>query len=173
MTIIVAAGHVHADLDDGRADQDVELAVAEAAHLGVAVGGLHPAVDQADPERGEQRAQADRLALGGDGALGLVAGALLDQRHDDERPVAERPPPSRTFAQVPSRSSGRRMPGPDRHAAGGRRAQVRDVEVGVEHLAERPRDRRRGHQQHVRRAAAGLGLELRRAGRRRTGAARR
>ena len=43
--------------------------------------------------------------------------------------------------------------------AGRRRPQVGDVEVGVEHLAERPRDRRRGHEQDVRRAAAGLRLE--------------
>ena len=43
----------------------------------------------------------------------------------------------------------------------GRRPQVRHVEVRVEDLAERPRDRRRGHQQDVRRAcAAGLRLEL-------------
>ena len=34
-------------------------------------------------------AQADRLALGRDRAVALV-GAFLDQRHDDERPVAER-----------------------------------------------------------------------------------
>ena len=44
-------------------------------------------------------------------------------------------------------------------APGRRRPQVRHVEVGVQDLAERPRDRRRGHQQHVRRAAAGLRLE--------------
>ena len=49
--------------------------------------------------------------------------------------------------------------GPDRDPAGRRRSQVRHVEVRVEDLAERPRDRRRGHQQDVRRAAAGLRLE--------------
>ena len=66
---------------------------------------------------------------------------------------------SRTFRHVPSRSAGRLDPGPDLDPAGRRRPQVGDVEVGVEHLAERPRDRRRGHQQDVRRAAAGLRLE--------------
>ena len=42
-----------------------------------------------DAERREERGQPDRLALGRDRAVALV-GALLDQRHDDERPVAER-----------------------------------------------------------------------------------
>ena len=51
------------------------------------------------------------------------------------------------------------MPGPDRDAAGRRRPQVRHVEVGVQDLAERPRDGRRGHQQDVRRPAARLRLE--------------
>ena len=52
------------------------------------------------------------------------------------------------------------MPGPDRDPALGRRPQVGHVEIRVEDLAERPRDRCRGHQQDVRRVAAGLCLEL-------------
>ena len=49
---------------------------------------------------------------------------------------------------------------PDRDAALGWRPEVGHVEVGVEDLAERARDRRRGHQQDVRCAiAAGLRLE--------------
>ena len=75
MTIIVAAGHVHADLDDRRPDEHVEVAVAEPGHLRVAVGRLHPAVDQPDPERREQLAQPDGLALGRDGAAALGLGA--------------------------------------------------------------------------------------------------
>ena len=66
---------------------------------------------------------------------------------------------SRTFCHVPSRSAGRWIAGPDPDPAGRRRPQVRHVEVGVEDLAERPRDGRRGHQQDVRRAPAGLRLE--------------
>ena len=42
----------------------------------------------------------------------------------------------------------------------GEGAQVGHVEVGVDDLAEGPRDRRGGHQQDVRGAAAGLRLEL-------------
>ena len=63
MIIIVACGHVHADLDDGRADEHVQLAVAEAGHLRVAVGGLQPAVDEPDPERREQLREAGGLGL--------------------------------------------------------------------------------------------------------------
>ena len=66
---------------------------------------------------------------------------------------------SRTFCHVAVELVRAADPGPDRDAPRRRRAQVRDVEVGVEDLAERPRDRRRGHQQDVRRASAGLGLE--------------
>ena len=40
--------------------------------------------------------------------------------------------------------------GPDRNPARRRRPQVGHVEVGVQHLPERPRDRCRGHEQHVR-----------------------
>ena len=150
--------HVDPDLDDRRADQDVQLAVAEAAHLGVALGGLEPAVDHPDTERVEQRGQPDRLALGGDRAIAVVD-ALLDQRHHDERPVPER----RLVPDLAPRAVevGRALdPGPDLDPARGRRPEVGHVEVRVQDLAERPRDGRRGHQQDVRRAAAGLGLEL-------------
>ena len=50
-------GHVDADLHDGRAHQHVELAVAEARHLGVPLVGPEAAVDEADPQR-RQRARA-------------------------------------------------------------------------------------------------------------------
>ena len=60
---------------------------------------------------------------------------------------------SRTLCHVPVEVVRAPDPGPDRDAPGRRRPQVGDVEVGVEDLAERPRDRRRGHEQDVRRCA--------------------
>ena len=158
---------IDADLDDGRPDEDVELAVAEASHLRVAVGRLHPAVDHPDAERREQLSKPNRLCLRGrsgrveDRRRGIVRRGvrLVDQRHDDERPM-----PGRRIRSdpVPDGADGVGMadPGPDRDAALRRRPQIGDVEVGVEDLAERPRDRRRRHQQDVRGVTAGLGLEL-------------
>ena len=78
-------GDVDADLDHRRPHEHVELAVAEPGHLGVALGGLQPTVDEPDPERGEQRSQAFRLSLGGDRSL--VVG-FLDGGDHDERSVA-------------------------------------------------------------------------------------
>ena len=99
-------GHVHAHLDDGRADEHVEVAVAEAAHLGLPVGAAHPPWtsptrsgesshaqarrDLLGPSRGRQRAvrrcgqgRAERLAV--DVGLPLLVG--IDVGHDDERPM--------------------------------------------------------------------------------------
>ena len=66
---------------------------------------------------------------------------------------------SRTLSHVPSSSSGRRMPVRIGMRPAGAERRVGDVEVRVQHLAQRPRDRRGGHQQDVRRAAGRLGLE--------------
>ena len=66
---------------------------------------------------------------------------------------------ARTLLHVPSSWDGRLTPVWIATLPGRRRPQVGDVQVGVQHLAERPRDRGRGHQQDVRRAAAGLRLE--------------
>ncbi len=130
--------------------------------------GLHPAVDHPDAERGEQLSKPNRLCLRGRGGRvedrrrGIVRRGvrLVDQRHDDERPM----PGRRIRADpVPDGADGvvrLTDPRPDRDAALRRRPQVGDVEVGVEDLAERPRDRRRRHQQDVRGVTAGLRLEL-------------
>ena len=110
-----------------------------------------------DPERREQRRQPDRLALGGDRAVAVVAPPRSSGTTTNVRcPSAAS---SRTFCHVPVEVGRPLDAGPDRDPAGRRRPQVGHVEVGVEDLAERPRDRRRGHQQDVRRAAAGLRLE--------------
>ena len=150
--------HVHADLDDGRADQHVELAVAEARHLGVAVRGLQPAVDEAHPQRREQlaRAASPRDSAATAPSVSTPVSSMSGTTTNVRWPAAAS---SRTFCHVPAEVVRAADPGPDRDPAGGRRAQVRDVEVGVEDLAERPRDRRGGHQQDVRRASAGLRLE--------------
>ena len=66
-------GHVDADLDDGRADQHVELAVAEPRHLGVAVARPSAARGRGPPAAA-RAARASRFAsrLGRDRALGLA-----------------------------------------------------------------------------------------------------
>ena len=72
-------------------------------------------------------------------------------------------PPSRRLVPdaLPRAIEGGRAadPGADRDAALRRGAQVGDVEVGVQDLAERPGDRRRGHEQDVRNGTARLRLE--------------
>ena len=166
-------GDVDADLDDGRADEHVELAVAEAGHLGVALGGLQPAVDEPDPERRRarrraaapprpRRAHRRRLVVASPRSRGTTTNVRWPSAglrpHELPQPVDV------------GRTADRR---PDRDPALGRRPQVGHVEVGVEDLAERPRDRRRGHQQHVGRPARRPSPRAGRAARRRSGAARR
>ena len=69
------------------------------------------------------------------------------------RLLANEGPQAIEVARAPDRRS-------DRDPALRRRPQVGDVEVGIDDLAERPWDRRRGHEQDVRRQpSAGLGLE--------------
>ena len=116
-------------------------------------------MDHADPERIEQGAQADGLRLGGHGAIRLVR-ALLDERDDDEGPMAERG--FGPYLCPGSLQVGRPLPsGADLDPPGRRRPQVGDIEVRVEDLAQCPGDRRCRHQQDMRRSAARLGLELR------------
>ncbi len=61
MIIIVASGTSTPTSTTVVPTRTSRLAVAEAGHLGVAVGRLHPAVDQPDPERREELAQPDGL----------------------------------------------------------------------------------------------------------------
>ena len=163
--------HVHPDLDDRRAHQDVELAVAEPGHLGVAVSGLHPAVDQAHPQRLQQRPQADRLALGRHGRLGLGA-RVVDQRHDDERAVA-----GGRLGRAPAATCPR-----DRPAGGSRSGSARDRRAACAGPTHRGRRRApaRASAGSAWRSSAGRAVDARRpsprarhAGSRRTGAARR
>ncbi len=137
-------------------DENVQIAVAEARHFGVTIRCAHPAVHETDAERREQLSEAFLLGLGG-GAL--VHLRLLDERDDDERPM----PDGRLFAHLlprPIEVAASADAGPDRQPAGRRRAQVRDVKVRIEDLAQGARDRRGGHQEHVGRGTMRLRLEL-------------
>ena len=89
----------------------------------------------------------------------IILLGLLDERYDDERPVAERglladllPCAPKIGATADARRDGQ--------PARWRRMEIRHVEVGVQDLAERARNRCGGHQQHVRRRAASLGFQL-------------
>ena len=115
------------DLDDGRPDQHVELAVAEAASSrrrdrrpSSGRGPGRPEADRAG------LAQADRLGLGRDGARRVRTSssrcrpACLDERHDHERPMAgcrlgRGPAATSRRARLGSADAG-----PDRDAAGRR-----------------------------------------------------
>ena len=105
---------VDPDLDDGRADEHVQLAVPEAGHLGVAFGRLHPAVDHARPAAA-RAARVSRTASvsAATAPVGLV-GALLDERDDDERRVAER----RLLADLAATSPRARPGGGSRSGSG-------------------------------------------------------
>ena len=109
-------GHVDPDFDDGRRDEDADLALAEPAHHRVALFRLESAVDQADGEVGPAR--GERLRHGGGGAQ-VRPLRLLDHRkhhiglptletlrmHEIEDPVALRVAPQRR----PDRAAARRL----------------------------------------------------------------
>ena len=81
--------HVDADLDHGRADEHVQLAVAEAGHLGVTFGGLHPAVDHARPAAGRGAPRSRTASLSAATAPSPSSAPSSIERDDDERPVTE------------------------------------------------------------------------------------
>ncbi len=123
-------------------------------------------MDQPDPERREERPQANGLGLGGHRrrvgeqlARLRVRLGLVDERDDDEGSVAEcrlGPDPLPRRPELVRATD----PRPDRDPSFGRGPQVGHVQVRIEDLAERSRDRCRRHQQHVWRVAARLCLEL-------------
>ena len=90
-------GHVHADLDHGRPDEDVELAVAEAGHLGVAFGRLHPAMDHARPGAGRASARSRTAS----------ASAATTSRRRRRRPARPRRWGTTTNVRWPSAASAR------------------------------------------------------------------
>ena len=118
---------VDPDLDHGRADEHVQLAVAESRHLGVAIRGLHPAMDEADPQRREDLGEADVLRLGRDR---LVREVILGRAIADGGvilgvlPLRRRRPPglpaARRSAARRRRFDGPRPPAPARRTTSDR-----------------------------------------------------
>ena len=142
-------GHVDADLDHRRRNEDLHLVVAERAHDHIALLGLHAPVDEPHTELREHLLQA--LGAGGR-RLQVRALGHVDHRIDH---VAL--PPRRALAaqeRVDARPGGlgaqRRF-----HRAPPRRplAQLGHVEVPVQRQRQRPRDRGRREEQDVRRVA--------------------
>jgi hypothetical protein len=85
---------------------------------------------------------------------------LLDERNDDEDTLSGPDfaydkrvgPPARIRGRT-HQVVGAADAGPDDLASGGQGPQIGDVQIGQQYLAQRPRNRRRRHEQHMRRAA--------------------
>ena len=152
-------GHVDADLDDGRADQHVERRRRGSGAISASRSAafIRP---WTSPTRSGARSSRSRLGLGlsraadaldASSAVGLrrhrpssTSGTTTNVRWPVGRLVPD------AVATVRSSSAGRRIPVRIGIRPVGRRAQVGDVEIGVEDLAQRARDGRGGHQQDVR-----------------------
>ena len=144
-------GDVHADFDDRRRDQHVELAAHEPPHRPLLLARREASVQQADAQVGKDFVLQP---LGfGDGAGELVF-AFVDRRRDDVRLIAAGDVLAHELvdASEAAGSHGKRF---DRRSPGWKLVEMREVEVGVDRLRERPRNRRRRHVQRVRRSAFG------------------
>ena len=178
-------GDIDAHLDHRRPDEDLDLAIPEARHLGVAVGGLHPAVDHPDRERRQQPPKPDGPGLSGRrgcipgilrGPVGcrarVVGLRLVDQGDDDERPGGRPQPPREPSARCRRARPGGEFPRTwmGTRPSGGVRGSRRR---GRRTAPGRACDRRGGHEQDAapdrRRPSPRAGS----AAPRRTGAARR
>ena len=162
-------GDVDADLDHRRRDEHVDAACDESLHrLGLLRRG-HLTVQEPDLETG-QLACPQALGLHA-GRLGLQLLRVLDEwaRHMLCRPSRKR---SRMNSYALSFLLAHH-PGTHRPPARRELADRGRVEIAVRGQGERPRDRRGGHVQHVRRGLARALRVQRRAVRPRSGAARR
>ena len=139
--------HVDPDLDHGRRDEHLDLAVPEPPHHGIALLGFHPPVNQPDGGRRQRLLQfARHLDRGLEVKLfgfvdhrihhvGLAPRrALLAQELIDPRAIA-------------TRSDG----GLDRQAPARLVLEGRDIEITVQRQREGARDRGRRQKEHVRR----------------------
>ena len=139
-------GHVDADLDHRRCDEDRDLAAGEERHHGRLLGGRHAAVQQADHPAGQRRAE---LAVRRGRVLQVERGRLVDERTDPVRlPAARRFVADARDHLVASRV-GEQL-GDDRRAAGRQLVDRADVEVGEQRHRQRARDRRRRHHEEMR-----------------------
>ena len=106
--------HVHAHLDHGRAHEHVEVAVAEAGHLRVAVRGLEAPVDEPHAQRREQLREPLVLRLGrrGPRRLHVLVGQLVVAGPAAVLLALPRPgrPPARSAARRRTCAAPRRPP---------------------------------------------------------------
>ena len=155
--------HVHADLDDGGAHQDIDLARAERRHHGVLLVAGQPTVHQAEAQSGELPAAQlfeEHHHRGGRRTLIVLGGlvALIDARCHDIRLAT-----GADFFDdaLPGPLQPRRLlldedrVGGDGLAAAREFAQRRRLEVAVDGERDGARNRRRRHHQQVRRQPVG------------------
>jgi hypothetical protein len=104
-------------------------------------------VHQPNLQRREQGTQTSRLRLGAGDVLPVVLG-LVDVGDDHEGPMAGGGLAANVVPE-PVQIGGMAEDRPDRQPPGGNGAQVGDVQVRVDDLADRPWDRGRRHEQDV------------------------
>ena len=149
--------NVDAHLDHGCRDEDVELARLEARHQLPPLGRAEAAVQETDAVLAEfPTSKPVRLGLC---RARLRRLRLLDQRADD----VGLPAGVEVLAQPPVRLRASFVGHPAGHDRLAIRRRLRDLghrQIAVDGQRQRPRDRRRGHVEYVRRAAGGEGSAL-------------
>ena len=146
----VGVRHVHADLNDGRCNQNVILLCGERLHHALLVRVFHAAVQYGDATVRQRVLQVDRVLLG---AFQLQF-ALLDQRADDVHLPAVRD----LFVDKRSDALPHILPdcvGCHRLAAGRQFVEHGHVEVTIQDERKRARDGCCRHDEHMRRFALG------------------
>ena len=141
-------GNVHADLDDGRRDEDVTSTCAELLHDAVLVGRSHLAVQQVNSQVGEDLGGKMRRFLLGGFDFRFVA--LIDRRADDESLAAVGDLAADQVVRLASIGGRGEYPRLDGLASARHLVEDDDVEVSVVGEREGSRDRSGGHDQHVR-----------------------
>ena len=144
-------GDVDPDLDDGRGDQQADLAVGEVGHDRVLLRAGHLAVHQADAGA-DPGAQLGGALLGG---LEVDQFGFGDQRADPERLGPMGDGVAQTGLDL-VQAAGRHRAGGDRGAAGRLLVDARDVEVAVDGELQGARDRGGRHGDQVDGLALGL-----------------